>query len=238
MLPYVEAYYPGSPAEQGVPITLFPAVTASYIKFSPVTAVVSGQATRPTKVDSVLGSAGLGVKLRIGALYSLFKIPADELTNQVVWLNDLLGTAAVEIVERIAEETTFSAQVQRFEQLFLERMGTNSDSTGLIEQEAVAVLQQEPRFTVSRLAQAIGYSPRQLQRKLNTFTGLSPRLFRRISRFEKALELIQALPVEREPDWSSIALACGYSDQAHFIREFREFAGCTPTGYLIILQTV
>jgi len=36
---------------------------------------------------------------------------------------------------------------------------------------------------------------------------------------------------ERSPDWTAIALDCGYYDQSHLIRDFREFAGMSPEQY-------
>jgi AraC-like DNA-binding protein len=106
----------------------------------------------------------------------------------------------------------------------------------LIEQQAVAVMRQLPATPIAQLARELGYSSRQLQRKLNDFVGLSPRLYKRICRFEKALALIHAALSLKPIRWSALARACGYSDQAHFIRDFHELAGCTPAQYLTSLS--
>ena len=58
--------------------------------------------------------------------------------------------------------------------------------------------------------------------------GLTPKLLCRVLRFQ---EVINTIEKRDAVDWVDIALSCGYFDQAHFIHDFRSFAGITPTGY-------
>jgi AraC-like DNA-binding protein len=58
--------------------------------------------------------------------------------------------------------------------------------------------------------------------------GMPPKLFARIVRFDAALDMLR----RRAGSWAAIANGCGYYDQAHFIREFHEFAGVTPTQFV------
>jgi len=59
--------------------------------------------------------------------------------------------------------------------------------------------------------------------------GLTPKLFSRIRRFQKVLAGVEDAS---EVDWARVALSCGYFDQAHFIHDFRAFAGVNPSTYL------
>ena len=58
--------------------------------------------------------------------------------------------------------------------------------------------------------------------------GMTPKRYCRVRRFQRALALANR---GRQVDWNRVALDCGYFDQAHFIHDFRSFAGLTPTGY-------
>jgi AraC-like DNA-binding protein len=235
--PYIESYYFTLPtAVQGYQVMRFPAVSCGYLKFSTQSSLVSGQTILPTKVTSDLDLTGFGIKLRIGAIYTLFGIPAHELTNRTVTLEDVLGNSAAELIERIAESSTSMQKIKHVEKAFIHLAQQNSLKSFSIEFAILESLTKNHSIPVSRLADEFGYSSRQLQRKLNNFIGLPPRLFMRISRFEKILQTIQNSALQGNLSWSDLAFSCGYSDQAHFIRDFREFTGHTPTTYIADLK--
>lgn len=232
LAPYVEAYYVSSPSSQEAKSMGFPAASNGYLKFSTESAVVSGQAAQPLAATAgYWEAAGLGVKLRPGSFYSLFGVPAQELTNRVLRLDELLGREAVDLVDQLAGQTSALAQVRCLEGVLVRFAQRQMDGARLIDQQAVALLLQQPTEPISKLADRLGYSPRQLQRRLNDFVGLSPRRYRRIYRFERALARLQMMADNEEIEWTTFALDGGYSDQAHFIRDFREFSGTTPTHY-------
>ena len=214
-------------------MTVYPAISTCYIKFSSTSAVISGQAARPAKICTEAGGlSGLSVRLQAGAFYRIFGIPAHELTNRVIQLDDILGFAAYEILERLAEEENLSEWVKAFERHFSRIVRQQTGRSYPIEEQAVSILRKSPATTVTQLAEKSGYSVRQFQRRLNDYIGLSPRLYKRLCRFERALDRIQGSMDPGQIDWAAFALSCGYSDQAHFIREFRHFTGSTPTIFL------
>jgi transcriptional regulator GlxA family with amidase domain len=83
------------------------------------------------------------------------------------------------------------------------------------------------RGSVGDLAGTIGWSTRHLNTRFREQVGATPKAVARLLRFEHAVEL---LPTGES--LSVIAFRCGYYDQAHLNRDFREFAGCTPVEYL------
>ena len=233
LAPYIEVYYLSPDVHQAFHAKRYSAISTSCLKFSSEMAVISGQAPHPTVLEAGFGDlSGLGVKLRPGAFHALFGIPASELTNQVIGLDEVLGQAAIELIERLAAEANPTDRVRCLERTLLNCMRPDHHRDDLIAQQLVAAVQQLPAMPVAKLAEELGYSARQLQRKLNEIVGLSPRLYQRLCRFEKALDLIPVSSGPQKINWATLALNCGYSDQAHFIRDFHEFAGCTPGHYL------
>jgi AraC-like DNA-binding protein len=71
-------------------------------------------------------------------------------------------------------------------------------------------------------------SPKRFIEKFKAAVGVTPKHYCRILRFQQTLAQAEN---GRRVDWTHIALDCGYFDQAHFIHDFRSFAGITPTGY-------
>jgi AraC-like DNA-binding protein len=82
--------------------------------------------------------------------------------------------------------------------------------------------------SMASLAEALGYSQKYLIAQFREHLGLPPKTLARVMRFESAVRTIRS---EHRPDWAQIVVDCGYYDQAHLIREFKQFAGMTPGEY-------
>jgi AraC-like DNA-binding protein len=84
---------------------------------------------------------------------------------------------------------------------------------------------------VSALTDAAGVSGNHLATQFKSHVGVTPKRVARIYRFARLIVSVDAL---RPVDWSQLAQAAGYFDQAHFSREFKDFTGHTPTEYLAL----
>jgi AraC-like DNA-binding protein len=87
------------------------------------------------------------------------------------------------------------------------------------------------RVSVDRLAAATGITRRHLERQFLATVGITPKRLARITRFQRALRLLERPHTDRTG--AETALTCGYTDQSHFIREFRALAGRTPSQHLL-----
>ena len=85
--------------------------------------------------------------------------------------------------------------------------------------------------TIAQLVRRVGLSPRRLIELFTNQAGMTPKRFCRVRRFHHALDRLHASP-SRTLHLADLALACGYYDQAHFIRDFKEYSGLTPGEYL------
>ena len=102
---------------------------------------------------------------------------------------------------------------------FYERLGNAEDRIAMLER---MLLEMRPRTAMpSRVL-----SKRQYRRRFEAAVGLSPKLFHRIQRFQRSLQQMGKLPL------AEVAVACGYYDQAHLIRDCKQFAGVTPSVWL------
>ena len=160
----------------------------------------------------------------------MLKMPADELGNVRAPLDALWGRAASELKERLLEARTWMARFRIVEDVLLARLA------GLpVQHPAVAfalnAIQAAPHaHTIGRLTERIGLSPRRFIEVFAAEVGLTPKVFCRVHRFQRVLALIER---NAEIDWTDVALAGGYYDQAHFIHDFRAFSGITPTAYIL-----
>ncbi|HET8676859.1 MAG TPA: helix-turn-helix domain-containing protein, partial [Blastocatellia bacterium] len=83
--------------------------------------------------------------------------------------------------------------------------------------------------TVREAAKYLGLSQRRFIQVFKAEVGMTPKLFSRIQRFQQTRTFIQHNP---SINWADLAVDLGYFDQSHFIREFLEFSGLSPTDYI------
>lgn len=85
------------------------------------------------------------------------------------------------------------------------------------------------RLTPSDIGVAARASSTYLAKRFKTVVGVTPKRLARSYRFTST---VLAINVAAQIDWGNVAAEAGYFDQAHFVREFREFTGLTPTRYV------
>jgi AraC-like DNA-binding protein len=82
--------------------------------------------------------------------------------------------------------------------------------------------------TIRGICREIGWSHKHLITRFRQQVGITPKRAARLIRFERVLRRVADVG---RPDWGELAVECGYADQPHLIRDFRQFAGTTPTAF-------
>lgn len=193
------------------------------------TAMVGGLHPGPAVVAQ--GPAQTGVQLRLtwrGAR-ALLGLPAGELAGDSVDLAALLGRRAAGLLDRLAATPTWP---QRFALLDAELTALAARGPG-DERVAPEVGFAWDRLDatggllpVETLAREVGWSRRHLAARLRAETGLAPKAAARVIRFERACDRLR----HGEP-LAAVAADCGYADQQHLARDFRDLAGQTATSW-------
>jgi AraC-like DNA-binding protein len=156
----------------------------------------------------------------------LFGMPMGELTGDVVELEDLIGPTAHELAERLATAPGWATRFDLFERAIAARVLEHEPIAPELEWAWQRLLRSGGAAPVGELAAELGWSRRHFTATFREQLGMPPKALGRIMRFERAVERLRA-----GADLADLALDCGYYDQAHFNRDFREFAGATPTAF-------
>jgi AraC-like DNA-binding protein len=182
-----------------------------------------GTMTTRLEVNLVPGTPVVGLRFRPGMAGRFLRIPADELTDRWAPLEDLWGSRGRELRRRL-EDTASPGGALRLlgGSLPVPEPGPDAFSGAL---QCLVAAEGDARL--EDLAAAANLSLRQFRRRCLEQTGLTPKHLCRVLRFQRALRLLRHAP---QRGWAHLAAECGYYDQAHLIRDFREFAGRSPTG--------
>ena len=159
-------------------------------------------------------------------LYRLLGIPMNELFDDGFEGTELFGPEMNSITEHLQETGSFSDMVCIVEKFLLHQLDTLK-SILPIDAAMEVLVRHEGLGSIDQIASLACLSLRQFERKCHERLGYSPKFFARVVRFSKAYRLREMQPAL---SWTTIAHEAGYYDQMHFIRDFKQFAGITPTG--------
>ncbi|MBO0721678.1 MAG: AraC family transcriptional regulator [Blastocatellia bacterium] len=170
----------------------------------------------------------MGVSFKAGGSFPFFTMPASELVNIHLPLDDLWGPAAAELRERLLGETSLINRFHLVENYLLQRAVRQLSSHPAVTY-ALSEFQDGRQRTIASVIDRTGFSNRHFIQLFSQEVGLTPKIYCRLLRFREALKkLYRCGPV----DLAEIALACGYYDQAHFSNDFKTFSGFSPSAYL------
>ena len=185
--------------------------------------VMTGPKTEPIVVETRLMNRLAGVVFRIGGAFPFLSIPCTELTNTDLDLSDLWGRGCLLVREKLVHAGSPNRVLRLLESILVERI----DQAAWDPFIAFAARQLEGHRMVRDALATCGLSRGTFLRRFRKSTGLSPKHFAELRRFQRAVALLSG----GATDLARVALESGYYDQAHFNHRFRRFAGRSPGSY-------
>ena len=196
---------------------------------APAPPMVVGMQTRYSVVSTAAMRLLMGAVLRPGGTHGLFDVPADAFHNQVVSLDMVWGSEASRLRDRLRDSPTVAEKFHRLEEA-LQRRAARRLALHPAVRHALTAFRRAPVIRrVAEVRRETGLSHRRFSQLFRQQVGLTPKLYCRVHRFQQVMEQIAS---GTHVEWAQVALAGGYSDQAHMANEFRDFSGISPGAYL------
>ncbi|MGC2942502.1 MULTISPECIES: helix-turn-helix transcriptional regulator [unclassified Brevibacterium] len=190
--------------------------------------LLAGLHLRRTLIRHDGAMSGIQINFSPMAPRALFGIPAAEFAHHSVDLARISRPLTAELHERVNRETEWSARFAAIDDVLIRTI----DDANRPRAEVVAawhrIIGSHGGVPVSLVADDIGWSRRHLGSQFRSEYGIGPKDAARIVRFDRARRLIP----EGRASLAEIAVDCGYADQAHLNRDFREFVGLSPSRWL------
>ena len=175
----------------------------------------------------------IGIVFRPGGFPLFAADAADRFSNRSVDLEEVWGARTRALRDRLREVPTPQARLRCLEAHLADVFRARLLEPRPVHHCAVAfALERFARtpslFTVRDVARSTGWSERRFSQIFREEVGLSPKVWCRIQRFQRA---VQQLHAGVDVPWAELALNCGFYDQSHFANEFRAFSGVDATTY-------
>ena len=192
-------------------------------------AIFAGQVTRPLVLQSA-GEAGVvGVRFRPAGARAFLGMPMRHATDHRIALADLFTSDGAALPGDIAAAHGDEDRARIAEAFVLQRIAHHAHQDDAIAQRSAAAIEARAgSIAMEELVAEAGIGRRQLERRFGDAVGIGPALLAAIFRFRSVFDVIER---DGSRPWTDAAIAAGYYDQSHFIREFRRFVGCTPSEF-------
>lgn len=189
---------------------------------------ISGMKTDYILIDASVSNM-IGVHLKPGGCHPFVDFPMVELNNNTIELDTIWGNEVHSLREAILETPGIDKKFRILENYFLVKGKNKMENHALVNFSVGQLIQSPQMWTIRHLSDKTGVTQKHLITLFKKYVGLSPKMFSRINKFQKVIQLIEQ---QQKIDWAMLSYECGYFDQAHFIKEFRDFSGINPGLYL------
>ena len=189
-------------------------------------AAVIGASTQPVSIHLPGGATSFAVYFYPTGFSRLFNIPAKEISLNFYDARNVAGRLLGSLHNQLEERRSFAERVLLMEEFLLRCAGRVAQPTP-IEEVTIHAFEAQGSVPTIDLAHYSGLGFRQFKRRFLQHTGIQPKLYSRIARFQSALDDKIASP---RRTWLDIAHSHNYHDQMHMIRDFRGLAGDVPGG--------
>lgn len=245
--PFVESYwmqvFNGAPGEES-PLVKCPPLGMTHIVFHVVhnncqiqvnnewkglpAAYFIGVYEEPACWKTQGYSVVFGMNLTPESLVQLFNIPASALYNNYVDVSSFLNTRTNAVEQQMMGITDPYKLISVVETYLLNRLKDIQAQRSYVTEATKLIRHAKGNITIDALCKNLFVSERQLQRTFKDALGTSPKMYTRLVRFKNAYQYVQEGRTDKI-SWASLSYHFGYADQAHFIRDFKEFTGEKPS---------
>jgi len=168
------------------------------------------------------------IQFKAYGAYPFLQRPMAELAERVVPGSEFpdarLGEMREELIAGPGSADKFQIAENWLNRQFNENLVPPRSIVAVVKQ-----LQQQPAAKLNDIIDSFDGSQKHLISQFKRYIGLTPKQYQRVLRFN---DVFQQMQNDQFVSWSDIAHRCGYSDQSHFIREFKHFSGFNPESFL------
>jgi AraC-like DNA-binding protein len=189
---------------------------------------VVGQLTGPFEVEPAGKTGTFFVCFHPNGFLPFATVPIKEMENTVVPLEKLFGNDGSEIAQQILDAVSTRERIILIEAFLLNRLTEPAVIDHIVASTVETILTANGHLSVDELSKQTSVNRRQLSRKFTSTIGLSPKQLSKTIRLQAAVKMLLNKEIT---SLTTLAHESDYYDQAHFIKDFREFSGLTPKEF-------
>jgi AraC-like DNA-binding protein len=189
---------------------------------------VFGQITRFLEIEPTGITGTISARFHPDGLLPFIQVPVSDLENKAVSLDELFGDAGRVLEEEVLSKNTNTGRIEIIETFLLSHLQSPHSIDKITKSCVDVILQSNGQLNLIELAEKHNINRRSMERKLSSVVGISPKQLAKIIRLQAALRMLEK---KQFTSLTSLAYENGYYDQAHFIKDFKDFTGLSPKSF-------
>lgn len=189
---------------------------------------VIGQLTRPYAVKPTGETGTFFVCFHPNGFLPLATFPIKEMENTAVSFEQMFGENGLEIGNQILNANSTTERIALIEDFLFSKLADAQTINSIVESTVETILTANGKLSVDELSEQNKTNRRQLARKFSSDIGLSPKQLSKTIKIQATLKMLLTKDITSLTD---LAYENEYYDQAHFIKDFKEFTGLTPKEF-------
>lgn len=187
---------------------------------------IVGQMTKPYFICPTGPLEMLGIRFYPHTAHHFFDFPLDEIKDKVLKTAEIWGKDAEQLEEILHLASNISEAINSIESFLLKKI-LPDQTDQLLAFALHEIMSSGGKLSIKRLCEDTTYGRRSLEMKFKKRIGLSPKVLCRIIRFQQIFKYWS----HENSSLTTLAYQSGYADQSHFIRDFKQFTGISPSKY-------
>lgn len=189
---------------------------------------VYGQITHYLEIEPTGVTGIIAARFLPEGLQPLLPVPVTSLQDRAIELSDLFGEEAIQLEQALRASDNMPQRIRLIESFLLSKQAQPISADNVIASCVEVIMRAQGKIGIADLADQMHTNRRQLEHRFASTVGMSPKRMARAVRLQATLRM---LAQKKFNSLTDLAYESGYYDQAHFIRDFKEFTGTSPKSF-------
>ena len=189
---------------------------------------VFGQVTQALEIEPTGETGVFAVRFLPEGFAAFATFPVGDMENRAVPLQELFAEEGIDLEKEILNALNTEERIRLVERFLWRKLITPESVHQVVRSSVATMILLKGQLSVEELSGNLKINRRQLERKFSLVVGLSPKQLSKIIRLQSVLKMMA------DPGFTSltnVAYQGSYYDQAHFIKDFKEFTGMSPRRF-------
>jgi AraC-like DNA-binding protein len=189
---------------------------------------VFGQITKYIEIAPTGKSGIIAARFLPEGLVPFLDMPVASLENKAVDIEKVFGQKGKQLEEKVLAATSHSARMALIETFLLGKLVEPTTIDSITSTCVEVIFQSRGKLDMEEVADKANINRRNMERRFTTAIGMSPKQLSRVARLQSAVKMLEQ---NKFSNLTALAYETGYYDQAHFIKDFKEFTGLSPKSF-------